>query len=60
MEKAPYVAMAARKKVEYAFAIKQDNDNMIETAMEIYTSSSMNTREDVELENSSQIMKLLC
>ncbi|KAJ0744421.1 putative chromatin remodeling & transcriptional activation HMG family [Helianthus annuus] len=55
-EKAPYVAKAARKKAEYEIAIKQHNDNLSETAMEISTSSSINTHEDVEQEVSSQVI----
>ncbi|MFS7980233.1 putative chromatin remodeling & transcriptional activation HMG family [Helianthus anomalus] len=58
-EKAPYIAKAARKKAEYEIAVKQHNDNLNETAMEISTSSSMNTNEDVELEVNSQIVKVL-
>ncbi|KAI7727769.1 hypothetical protein M8C21_013159 [Ambrosia artemisiifolia] len=46
--KAPYVAKAARKKAEYEIAIKQHNDNLNDDAMEISSSSSINTHEDVE------------
>ncbi|KAI7727759.1 hypothetical protein M8C21_013149, partial [Ambrosia artemisiifolia] len=49
---------AARKKAEYEIAIKQHNDNLIEAAMEI-SSSSINTHEDVEQEVSSQIVNVL-
>ncbi|XP_022010201.1 high mobility group B protein 3-like [Helianthus annuus] len=58
-EKAPYFAKAARKKADYEIAIKQHIDNLNETGMEISTSSSMNTHEDVELEVNSQIVKVL-
>ncbi|MFS8006881.1 hypothetical protein Hanom_Chr14g01254391 [Helianthus anomalus] len=58
-EKAHYFAKAARKKAEYEIGIKQHIDNLNETAMEISTTSSMNTNEDVELEVNSQIVKVL-